>query len=263
MLNRMFISLILMLTQISCSQIETIWGGDRQDEIVYHQILPDDYVAHLQSLANDYTQNSGVATVTLSETARNYLEGVYKKLVRSNELLLDQEIVPRFFVVKDTAPFYFSLPGGNFFFSLGLIKRYFKHEDFLVAALSTEVVKSHRKIYAKKAIIPVGYLSTERIISLTKIPLDLKNKINKWGYHVMTRAGFDGHVLLIWLQTVNRNSLEFSMIIGDAQTISQEESQMKTFVVSEGMIDWSERKGEYNSSKGFYGFINELEKVAL
>lgn len=254
---------MLALAQVSCAQIETIWGGDHQNEISYHQILPDDYVAHLQSLASDYTQNSGVMTVTLSEGSRNYLEGIYKKLVQTNELLLDQKITPKFFVVKDSAPFYFSLPGGNFFFSLGLIKRYFKHEDFLVAALSTEIVKSHRKIYAKKVIVPVGHVSTERIISLTKIPLDLKNKINKWGYYVMTRAGFDGHVLLIWLQTINRNSLEFSMIIGDAQTISQEESQMKTFVISEGMIDWSERKGEFNSSKGFYGFINELEKVAL
>jgi hypothetical protein len=77
----------------------------------------------------------------------------------------------------------------------------------------------------------------------------------------MRRAKRDASAYLNWLQTQNKNTLDFSMQLGDARSISREEFMFKNFLVSEGQVGFDGLEFEENSSPGFYVLLRELERI--
>ncbi len=261
-IGRFLIIFIATNILVNCSSIkETFSTGTSKQKIFYYQKYENsDYSAHLKNLAEQYLSTPGVVSVNLGKQESNYFKKVYDKIVSNNEFLLDKTIEPQFYVINVQYPFYFSLPGGKFFFSLGLIDKYFEHEQWLISALTHEIIRSHLNIYTKRRIVPVGHIQTERLLAITRLPLDFKIEINKWTYLAMQRAGYDSSAFLTWLQTQNKNALDFTLQLGNARNISKEEFMFKNFVAKEGIGEWDTRASESNSSKDFYLFINEIKK---
>lgn len=255
------LSLILLVG--SCSS----WVGyfttqqDYRLSIAGATPVDKDYIDHLASLAADYIDSPEVHRVNLSKESQDYLDELYKKIVRNNELVFSKEKRPRFYIIKDQTPFYFSLPKAQFFFSSSLIKRYFRNEELLVACLTHEIFKSHRAIYQKNTVIPLGHMETQRMLALTRVPVDVKVELNKLSFYAMRRAQRDASAYLNWLQTQNKNTLDFAMQLGDSRSISREEFMFKNFLVLEGQEGLEGSDFEENSSPGFYVLLDELEGV--
>lgn len=252
----------LIILFVSCG-LHTKSSKEKFENFNYQMNQDKDYVQHLESLAYDYLNTPGIKFVKLSKNNIRYLRDIYNKITRNNELLLKKNFDPKFYVVKDPVPFFFSLPKGHFFFSLGLIKKYIKYEELLISVLTFEVIKTHLSLYKKTIIVPVGHITTERLLSLVRIPLSVKKEINKWTFYAMKRAGFDAYAYLNWLQTQNKNTLDFTLQLGDSQNISREEYMFKNFIVKQGMIVKDYKKYETNSSSDFYKLINYLNKINL
>ena len=220
-----------------------------------------DYRDHLASLARVYVDSPHIKIIKLGKKGRSFLLSTYKKIVNSNEFLLsdDSSGYPRFYIVDDPRPFCFSLPQLHFFFSKGLLQKYLKSEDLLAATLTREIIRSRRNLYLKKITIPKGYIETEKILSLTKIPFSVNDLINKWSYYVMKRAEYDPSAYLLWMQIQNKNAIDFTLQRRDTRDMIKEEHLFKGFVVQEKVKDSSElEKNLGNSSKGFYSLIKNL-----
>ena len=247
---------LLALFLSSCS---FFGGGEGEDGFVYGA-KEDDYVDHLGSLLTDYIRSPYVSIVVLDRKSRSYLEDLYWKVVANKSLALDKTIQPRFYIVKDKRVFFFSLPGGGFFFSTGTFDRYFKNEDVLVSALLHEIIKSNRKIYRKRTVVPVGHIETEKMLELTRVSVDIKSKINEWSYFIMQEIQYDPAGILHWIQIQNRNYADFLLQNGKNQKVSEEEARFKQFVVKRGInlgkIDRKNRK----SLQGFYHLVNYVKK---
>ena len=139
-----------------------------------------------------------------------------------------------------------------------MIERYLKSEELFVAAFAAEVVKSQRFIYEKRIMLPLGYYSTEKMMSLTKLKFDTKQQVSEWTYFVLKRAGYDSSAYLNWIQIQNRNILDFALYLGDSVGISKEEHLFKNFMTKQGAVGVEKRFNEANSSKSFYKFLNNI-----
>ena len=113
--------------------------------------------------------------------------------------------------------------------SSGLIEKYLKSEELFVAAFAAEILKSDRNIYEKRIMIPLGFYSTEKMIQLARLKQETKYQVNEWAYIVLKRSGYDPTAFLNWIQVQNRNTLDFSLYLGDAVSISKEEHFFKNF----------------------------------
>jgi hypothetical protein len=171
---------------------------------------------------------------------------------------MSRSFKPRFHVVKNKTPFIFSLPKAQFFISSGLVERYLKSEEIFVSALASEILKSNRNIYEKRMMLPLGFYSSEKMILMTRLRPEIKFKINEWTYFVLKRAGYDSSVYLNWIQVQNRNTLDFSLFLGDAVGISKEEHLFKNFMAKQGVIGVEKKIVEANSSKPFYKLLNNV-----
>jgi hypothetical protein len=171
---------------------------------------------------------------------------------------LTKEDRPKFFIIEHKSPFLFSLPKSQFFFSTALIERYLKSEELFVAAFAAEVLRSQRSIYEKTIMLPLGFYSTEKIISLTRLKSITKQQVNEWTYLILKRAGYDSSAYLNWIQIQNRNTLDFSLFIGDSIGISKEEHLFKNFITKQGVLGVEKRFNEANSSKDFYKLLNNV-----
>jgi hypothetical protein len=129
----------------------------------------------------------------------------------------------------------------------------------LYCLLVYELIRSEKSIYKKTIIIPTGTLSTSRILSLLRLETNNKVEIHKWAFYILKRIGIDTDSYLSWLQIKNRNSLDFAMQIGDIQSVSQEESLFKTFLIEEvkNLKQSTQYKG---SSQKFYTFLKQIKK---
>ena len=223
--------------------------------------IKKDYEEHLVKLGQNYIDSPGIKVVKLSRHSNRYLKSLYKRMVNDNELLFDETFNPKFYIIKSRTPFYFSLPKAHFYLSLGLVKKFIKNEEMLAAVLSAEIIKSLRSVYKKQKVVPIGYMRTERMLSLVRIPFDTKNKINKWAYFILRRSGYDPSVYLTWLQLQNRNTLEFSLQYGNVQTISREEFQFKNFVSQNRENNERFLSKKTSSSLAFYKMINEIKRI--
>ncbi len=222
-------------------------------------ITDQDYVDHLEYLANDYLNTPSIKELRLSKTNRDYLEGIYKRIVLNNELILKKKIVPKFHVIKSESPFYFSLPSGRFFFSDTLIRKYLKSEDLFVSLIANEIYRIHKNLYEKKVLVPLGFSSTKKMLSLYRLPLKVRVESLKWSYFLLKRAGYDPYSVLNWIQMQNKNSLEFSMQLGATQAQTREEFLFKSFLAQEvGKRQSDSENPEKNSSRGFYQLQRSL-----
>ena len=261
--------LFLSFFFVSCGHFEFLSGNtdkNRPSLSDYRVYGDEDYIDQLVSLAEIYKNSPSIDVIKLSKKGSEFLHKTYEKILANNEFLLLAKYLetPKFYIVKSKTPFYFSLPKSHFFFSTGLIKRYLKNEDLFVAVLVHEMIKSRRNLYLKKIVVPIGYTSTERMLGLTKVPLEVKDEINKWSFHVMRRAGHDPSAYLVWLQIQNKNTLDFTLQLGRGRNISQEEYLFKSYIIQEkvGGIE-SLQKTVGNTSKQFYYLIEDVKRVRL
>ena len=217
-----------------------------------------DYIDQMASFARVYVNSPGISLIKLSRSSKKYLNRIYKKIQDNNELLFKGRQKAKFYVVKSKYPFHFSLPKGNFFLSSTLVKKFLNTEDLLLSVLTFEMIKSNRNIYPKNIVVPTGFLSTSQILDLTRIPFKAKVEIDKWAFVSLKRAGHEPSSYLLWLQTQNKNSLEFGRQLR-GRNISREEYSLKNFLVKEGNEGNNNEEGERNSSPGYYQLIKEIK----
>ena len=217
-----------------------------------------DYIDHLASAGASYLSYEETKEIRLNSDSIRFLEAIYERIVNNNELLLLQNAKPAFHIIASKLPFIFSLPKAQFFVSNGLIEKYLKSEELFVAAMAAEIIKSSRYLYEKKMILPLGFNSTEKMIRLTRLKPETKYQINEWCYFVLKRSGFDPSAYLNWIQIQNRNTLDFSLYLGDAVGISKEEHLFKNFLAKQGIVGVEKKIIEANSSKAFYKLLNNI-----
>jgi hypothetical protein len=261
-LHRLSFVLILLGVFSSCANIRNFFSYDKRGNFLrnYQRVTQKDYNDHLKGLGHDYISSRDVKLIKLRKSEQRYIEKIYKKILDNNELILRDKNLPQFYVVRSKIPFYFSLPGGQYFFSLALFKKYFKTEGTFVAAFTFEMFRSIRGLYEKHYLVPTGSVSTEKLLSITRIDYSLRVEIGKWTYTAMKRAGLNAFVYLNWLQLQNRNALDFTLQQGDTYSSSREEYMFKNYVINEGLKSKEIYDKEVNSSKDFYLLINRLSK---
>jgi len=229
----------------------------------YERYDSNDYLGQLSSLGQIYLQTPGVVEFELSKQNQEYFLNLYHRILTNNELLLNRIIVPTFHIIKDDAPYVFTLPYGEFYISSGLLAKYCKSEDILYSSLTYEIIKLHRNLFPRLTVVPVGYIKTDRLLNLLRIPSETKITLNKWSFYAMRRAGLDAYAYLNWLQLQNKNVLDFGLMLGDTRSISHEEFVFKNFIVQEGFILHNTKNLETNSSSEFYNLINSLDKAKV
>ncbi len=213
---------------------------------------------HLAFLSNFYLDTYSSSRIPLSSKGRAYIQSIYQKIAKNNELLLPVDKKVKFYFIEEATPLVFSLPDGHIFMSSGLLK-YLSYENLFVSVLTFEYIKSFRGIYKKWEIIPFGYITTPHIISLTRIDLKVKMEINKWSYLAMKRAGYDPSAILSWIRIQNKNSMDFTLLNGRGRFISEEEFLFKNFLaVREKTEEPTVPFG--NSSEEFYDLVNDIKK---
>jgi hypothetical protein len=248
---------ILLFTLTSCSLFKSQEKWIDANKI---ESVSKDFEDHLVSLGENYIQSPDIKTIKLSRSSNKYLTSMYNRLVNNFESLFKVKYKPKFYIIKNRTPFYFSLPRANFYFSSGFLKKFVKNEELLAASLSGEVVKSLRGIYQKQTVVPVGYMRTERMLSIVRIPFETKSEINKWAYFTLKRSGYDPSVYLTLLQLQNRNTLEFSLQYGNVQSISREEFLFKNFISQKGKTGVRGIRKKNGRKHDFYKMINELKR---
>ncbi|MEI7983802.1 MAG: hypothetical protein WCI71_19295, partial [Bacteroidota bacterium] len=139
-----------------------------------------DFIDHLATLGKAYLDTPGISEVPMGVTQERYLTSLVTNLAKHNELFFVAPASPVFHVIKIQTPFCFSLPGGQFFFSLGMLQKYIRTEGMLVSIIAFEMIRSYRNIYRKTVTVPVGEISTEKLMSLTRLPLTERMQIHKW-----------------------------------------------------------------------------------
>jgi len=220
---------------------------------------PQDYEDHLAALKQSFLNSPGIKVFRLDDVTKKYIENLINDIIANNEIFFKKLKQGSITIIDNEAPLHFSLPKGEIFLSRGLITKYLKNESMLVCVLSYELIRSEKLLYPRQTIIPVGFLTIEKILNLNRLSLDEKMEVHKWAHHLTIRSGFDGEYYLSWLQTQNRNTADFILQVGDANQITREESLFKAFLIkSTNEEQVTPRK---NSSKSFYTFINRIRDV--
>ncbi len=251
---KLFIIAIITILFSSCAtSSKSLNDYSNLSEVTEH-----DYIDHLASIGPVYLKSEDIHEIKLKPDSVHFLEKIYERIVSNNEVLLTHEYKPQFHVIISKTPFLFSLPKAQFFLSSGLIERYLKSEELFVAAIVSEILKSDRNIYEKRVMIPLGFYNTEKMIQIAKLRSETKYQVNEWSYFVLKRAGFDASAYLNWIQVQNRNTLDFSLLLGDAIGISKEEHLFKNFMAKQGIAGVEKKIIEANSSKGFYKLLNNI-----
>jgi|TARA_Y100000748_G_scaffold301967_1_gene303200 hypothetical protein len=234
------------------------WKADDGPQVSledYQEFSNQDYIDHLKSFEDIYKKQNTL--VGLRQSSYRYLENLVRTISENNELFFEDKLKPRFYIVKSKIPFHFSLPGGRFFLSNGLLDKYIKNEAMLYCVLVYELVRSEKNIYQKQIVIPTKVLNTTRVLSLMRLNTEDKLEIHKWAFYLLKRAGINTDTYLSWLQIKNRNSIDFAKQLGDIQSISREEAMFKAFIIENN-------KGEVGdkytgSSRSFYSLLNDIK----
>lgn len=242
-----------------CSSIRSFFSNENQLNLnKLNNIGNDFYIKNLKSLGDAFIKLNATKIIRLSRSSQAYLNELITLLKKNNELLFGSESI-KVYLIEDKRSFYFSYPGGNIVLSNSFIDKFIKHEGFLIAVLAHEMIKSSKGIYNKSYRIPTGQIELEDMIKRAQINLDVRNEVNKWSYFVIKRSGLNPNYYLSWLQTKSKNSFELYMPGNNPQEINSEEFRYKNFLIS--------RKGDdtftpfmRNSSKGFYGFIEDAKR---
>lgn len=260
---KILVYFVMLSLALGCSSLSGLKFWEKENDKIFAghmEIPPADYLAHIESLGQAYRSSGSVKLLPLNKQAKNYLNKIYQRVVNNNELLLKQEFTPSFYIVKDETPFIFSLPKAQFYLSTGVIQRYLRNESILVAALTYEIIKTQHQLYPRKRIVPIGHLTTERILSLTRIPLEVRLEVDRWCFYALERAGYDSYAFMLWIQMQNKNALDFTLHYGDARGISREEFMIKSLLVKERNDDVFEEGEQYQSSNDFYLFTQNIKQ---
>ena len=257
---RLIAIFFLIFCGYSCSSYNIFNNQSNPAQQSLGKSYSEDYVEHLKFQGKTYLTSPATKTYRLSKKSRDYFESIYKKIVENNELILHQKNNLEVNVIQSEVPFYFSLPGAKFFFSRGLLKNYIKNEGVLVACFSYEILKSLRLLYPKKVTFPKGFIRTEEMLSLTRLPLKARVQLHKWAFNILKRSNFDPYGYLIWLQIQNKNPLDFSFQHGHNSRMIREEYSLKNYILKEVGYLKKRQLVEKNSSREFYNLIRSLTK---
>jgi len=250
---------MLLFFVSACSTFTIPTRGKRSGSIpikLYREISSQDFADHLASLKEPFITTPGVRVFDLGESPDKYLKSLLQEIISKNEIFFKDLRSASVTIIDTSTPLHFSLPRGVIFLSRGLVAKYIKHESMLVSILSYELVRSEKLLYPKEMFIPVGYVATERMLSLSRLNLGEKVEVHKWAYYLTIRSGYDGEYYLSWLQTQNRNTADFLLQVGDPNIMTREESLFKAFLIKNSQQEiFRARK---TSSKNFYTLINKI-----
>lgn len=254
--------LLLLFTFTGCSSFNfPEWGTQKDKEIElksYQEYSSSDYVDHLASFDKFYRDEQTRNIMKMDRSSIKYLNSIISKITSSNELFFEKGNESSFVIVKNKIPFHFSLPNRKFYFSTGLLRKYIKNEEMLYCIVAYELIRSEKNIYPRTIIIPTGNLNTNRVLSLLRLNTQDKVEIHKWAYYLLKRSGVNTDSYLSWLQIKNRNSLDFSLQLGDIRAISREEALYKAFLIDIEK-DTKRMTGHQGSSKLFYQFLRDIK----
>jgi hypothetical protein len=252
---------VLVFFFASCSTFTIPLKSKKNSDLTsgYREMSHADFEDHLASIKTPFLQTPGIKVYKTDDTATKYIQNLLNDILANNEIFFRKLKKANLTVLDSEAPLHFSLPKGEIFLSRGLITKYLKHESMLVSVLAYELVRSEKLLYPRQIIIPIGYVSLERMLSLGRLNLQEKMEVHKWAHHITVRSGYDGEYYLSWLQTQNRNTADFFLQVGDVNQISREESLFKAFLIKSTNED--KIIARKNSSKSFYTFINRIRDV--
>ena len=259
-------ALIFLLFLTSCSSTRVLISAIRDEQYLRNQnfsLRGDDFKAHLSHLGRDFVASGGVEVVGLSRRDRRYLEGMVDRLLENNQIIYGDKPPLHFYVIKSRIPFYFSLPGGYYFYSTGIFKKYIQNggEGLLSAIIAIQTFRIMKSVYEKKTVVPTGSIGLDRMLSLTRISLKDRNEVNKWGYLTLKRANFDPTSILNWIQLRNKNILDFTLMDGEVSVVSREEFAFKNFLAT--VSDSSDMVKLGVSSPKFYRLVRNIGRRSL
>jgi hypothetical protein len=254
----------LLLLLVVCSSCSLFQKKDETKDLASLDLrsLSDfsqlDYNDHLESLKSDYLKTQGIKKLTLRSKSEKYLSGVVSEIQKNNELFFTTKSKVNFSIIENEAPFHFSLPGSNLFISTGLLNKYIKSEKLLYCLVIHELIRSEKSVYRKQVLVPTGFLTTKKILSMMRLNIQDKVDIHKWAFYLLKRIGIDTDNYLSWLQIQNRNSIDFSMQLGDISVISREEALFKAFIIKN--TETKSNKYHAGSSRSFYSFVSDIKR---
>jgi hypothetical protein len=254
-------TLLVLLLISSCSLFEEKGSSKEVDSLDLRPLSKNtelDYNDHLESLKKDYLATTGIKKVQLRKRSEKYLSSVAMEIQKNNELFFTKSAKVNFSIIEEQIPFHFSLPGKNIFISTGLISKYIKSEKLLYCLITHELIRSEKSVYRKQVVVPTGFLTTKKILSMMRLKIEDKVEIHKWAFYLLKRIGINTDNYLSWLQIQNRNSIDFSMQLGDISAISREEALFKAFIIKN--IDTKSNKYHAGSSRSFYSFVNDIKR---
>lgn len=241
-----------------------IFKADKYEKYIvdlsnYNAMTPKDYLDQISAYEVFYFNSIGNKEIELTKVQKQYLDHLIKTIDENNEIFFVEDVQAEVSVIQDERPFHFSLPNRKIFISSGLLKKYIRSEKLLYCLLVYELIRSEKKLYKMQRIIPTGYMDTSRILALTRLTTEEKVEVHKWAFYLLNRIGLDTDIYLSWIQIQNRNSLDFSMQLGDVASISREESLFKAFLIRNTDKKLANSRRFTGSSKQFYNFINGVK----
>lgn len=241
---------------LSCSIILT----DKNEEPLvlngYTKITNQDFIDHFAYLENLFLNSSRVKVLKNDSKNKTYISNLAQNIIKKNRIFFITEKEVSIHIIKSETPFHFSLPARKIFLSTGLFKKYIQNESLLMCVLVFELIRSEKNYYKKNIILPKGYITAEEILPLLRLSAEEKMKIHKWSFRLLKKVNVDSDTYLSWLQIQNRNSIDFSMQLGDINKISREEALFKAFIIDNSR---GEAKRKYRSStKDFYRFLRTI-----
>lgn len=262
MVKNLFLIPFVLLLLASCAKLKIFSGNkDKKYQVSlkkYEDNSKEDYLDQIKAYEQFYFNSSENTRAQISHNATKYLVSLTKTIVENNEIFFLDKTEPTIKIIQNEQPFHFSLPGKKIFISTGLLKKYVRSEKLLYCLLVFELIRSEKNLYKRELIIPTGYLSTGRILSLTRLTTEEKVEVHKWAFYLLNRIGLDTDIYLSWIQIQNRNAMDFSMQLGDVASISKEESLFKAFLIKN--TDEKLLAKKYStSSRQFYNFINSIK----
>ncbi len=218
----------------------------------------EDYESHYSSIAANFVRNNKRYILPSSRSSKRYLKRIAAKVFTNNEGILKADSELKFYWLKDKRPIVFSLPGGYIFMSDGLLRNYVRNEDVFISIVTYEILKSHLTIYKKQIMIPFKDVDLKTVLKLSDIDLITRNKMNILTYEVLKRSGYDPEARLLWIQLLNKNSIDFSLLYDNPSILPKEEYLFKNYVSTkrEGGLEF-----ERSASRQFYNFRKRLMRL--
>ena len=219
----------------------------------------EDYENHYGAIAQNFIGNNRKYILPSSASSRRYLKRIAEKVFTNNESIFkDQSKKLAFYWLRDKRPIVFSLPGGHIFMSDGLLRNYVRSEDVFISIVTYEILKSHLTIYKKQIMIPFKDIDLKAALKLSDIDLVTRNKMNILTYEVLKRSGYDPEARLLWIQLLNKNSIDFSLLYDNPSILPKEEYLFKNYVSTKRE---SGLEFERSASRQFYNFRKRLMRL--